>query len=81
MKKGILIILATMVMGFSASAQIFILESVDDGCREPNASGMGFTNPDIHNSGEDWAYVPVGSGTLLLAGLAGAYLLGKKKKK
>ena len=32
-----------------------------------------------HNSGEDW-YTPVGSGSVLLIGLAGAYLLGKRKK-
>lgn len=37
-------------------------------------------NPLDHGSGEDW-YVPIGSGALLLAGLAGAYLLGKKRKK
>jgi hypothetical protein len=40
---------------------------------------MGVPNPQIYDSGEDW-YVPAGEGIFVLAGLAGAYLLGKRKK-
>lgn len=78
MKKRYLIILAAMLLSVSSPAQIFMLDMDDK--RNPEIGGMDITNPDIHNSGEDWAYVPVGSGTLLLAALGGAYLLGKKKK-
>lgn len=79
MKKRYLIILAAMLLSVSSTAQVFMLDMDDK--RSPEIGGMDITNPDIHNSGEDWAYVPVGRGALLLAGLASAYLVGKKKKK
>ena len=63
-------------MAFGASAQVFMLdgdENQRNGTIEFNLNNPGY------GDGTDY-YVPVGSGTLLLAGLAGAYLLGKKKK-
>ena len=78
-------ILATLMLVFSFSitlnAQIFIVD--DDEYNSRYTEDFNVDNPNWHGSGEDWfeEYVPVGSGTLLLAGLAGAYLLGKKKKK
>jgi hypothetical protein len=36
-------------------------------------------NPAVYDSGEDW-YAPVGEGIVLLTGLAGAYLVGKRRK-
>lgn len=72
-----------LVLSFSITlnAQIFIID--DDASDSRELDEFNIYNPDWHGSGEDWfeEYVPVGSGALLLAGLAGAYLLGKKKKK
>lgn len=81
MKKRILTILAAMMLTVSASAQVFLMNEDEDndrnGIPEENIS---IINPGYHNSGEDW-YTPVGSGTLLLTAMGGAYLLTKKKKK
>ena len=68
-----------MVAG-TASAQVFVLSEESSNQREGEAPS---DLPFIPNLGEtnDQGYVPAGSGALLLAGLAGAYLLGKKKKK
>ena len=69
------------MLAFSAPAQVFMLnenESQRDGSETP---GFNIDNPDGFGQGTDYYYTPVGSGTLLLAGLAGAYLIGKKKKK
>lgn len=81
MKKRILTILAAMMLTVSASAQVFLMNEDEDndrnGILEENIS---IINPGYHNSGEDW-YTPVGSGTLLLTAIGGAYLLTKKKKK
>ena len=78
MKKRIMILAAALMLAFSAPAQIFVLEESDsqrDGSETPD---FNIYNPDF-GQGTDF-YAPVGSGALLLAGLAGAYLLGKKKK-
>ena len=40
---------------------------------------MNIPNPAIYDSGDDW-YAPLGEGIVLLAGLAGAYLIGKRRK-
>lgn len=81
MKKRMLIILTAMMLTVSASAQVFLMNEDEDndrnGILEENIS---IINPGYHNSGEDW-YTPVGSGTLLLTAMGGAYLLTKKKKK
>lgn len=80
MKKRVLTIAMAMMLTASASAQVFVLTENDndrDGSETPE---FHINNPDEHNSGQDY-YAPVGSGALLLAGLAGAYLIGKKKEK
>ena len=81
MKKRIISILTILLMvAGTASAQVFMLSEESSNQREgedpselPFIPDLGVTN--------DQGYVPVGSGALLLAGLAGAYLLGKKKEK
>ena len=73
-----MILAAALMFAVSASAQVFVLEESDnqrDGSETPD---FNIYNPDF-GQGTDF-YAPVGSGALLLAGLAGAYLLGKKKK-
>ena len=80
MKKVIMIAAALMMFAATAKAQVFILD--DDefaGNRATSEGGMLVDLPQIYNSGEDW-YVPAGEGIFVLAGLAGAYLLGKRKK-
>ena len=82
MKKTVLTIAIILGMTFGASAQVFMLDSYEnqrDGSETPD---FNINNPDNFGNGSDYyEYVPLGSGALLLAGLAGAYLLGKKKKK
>ncbi len=76
-----MILAATLMLAVSASAQIFVLE--DNGSQREGSETPDFNidNPDGFGQGTDYYYTPVGSGALLLAGLAGAYLLGKKKEK
>ena len=78
-KKIVTIVIALMLSSIPAMAQIFMSDE------EFQKNRVGTTNfgvdlPGTYASGEDW-YAPVGSGAVLLAGLAGAYLLGKRHKK
>jgi hypothetical protein len=80
MKKAIMIAAALMMFAATAKAQVFIID--DDEFSKNRATsdgGMLVDLPQIYNSGEDW-YAPVGEGIVLLAGLAGAYLIGKRRK-
>ena len=78
MKKAIMIAAALMMFAFTAKAQVFIIDD-DEFVNNRATSSMGVPNPQTYDSGEDW-YVPAGEGIFVLAGLAGAYLLGKRKK-
>ncbi len=67
-------------MAVSAQAQVFLLEEDNQDNRIASEDGVGVIVP-LHDVECDQTnYAPLGCGTLLLAGLAGAYLLGKKKK-
>ena len=82
MKKRIIAIAAALMMATApAMAQVFIMEEDDyNGKRQNTPSGqLSVDLPGIYDSGEDW-YTPVGEGLLVLAGLAGAYLVGKRRK-
>ena len=82
MKKRIIAIAAALMMATApAMAQVFIMEEDDyNGKRQNTPSGqLSVDLPGIYNSGEDW-YTPVGEGLLVLAGLAGGYLVGKRRK-
>ena len=82
MKKRIIAIAAALMMATApAMAQVFIMEEDDyNGKRQNTPSGqLSVDLPGIYDSGEDW-YTPVGEGLLVLAGLAGAYLIGKRRK-
>ena len=76
-KKIVTIVIALMLSCIPAMAQIFI--SDEDFQNSRVSTHLGMDLPGTYNSGEDW-YAPVGSGAVLLAGLAGAYLLGKRHK-
>ena len=82
MKKRIIAIAAALMMATApAMAQVFIMEEDDyNGMRAgENSSQLSVDLPGIYNSGEDW-FTPVGEGIFVLAGLAGAYLVGKRRK-
>ena len=81
MRKRIMIVAAALMMSVAANAQVFMLE--EDASNDRNGENAEILNGFIPENGVEYdqgEYVPVGSGALLLAGLAGAYLLGKKKK-
>ena len=80
MKKLIMTIAIATMMAVPAMAQVF-LDDEDLNNRENGAStieGLGVMVPEQNVTYDQ--YVPVGEGILLLAGLAGAYLVGKRKK-
>ena len=82
MKKRIIAIAAALMMATApAMAQVFIMEEDDyNGKRQNTPSGqLSVDLPGIYNSGEDW-FTPAGEGIFVLAGLAGAYLVGKRRK-
>ena len=82
MKKRIIAMAAALMMATApAMAQVFIMEEDDyNGKRQNTPSGqLSVDLPGIYNSGEDW-FTPVGEGIFVLAGLAGAYLVGKRRK-
>ena len=80
MKKKIILSLAIiMLLVGNATAQIFYLEDEAIG-RSGTLDPSGMIVPEL-GSTNDQGYTPLGSGALLLAGLAGAYMLAKKKKK
>lgn len=79
MKKRIITIAALMLMAVvPAMSQVFILEDNEWNNKRTSQDGFGVMVPEqdvIYDQ-----YVPVGEGLFVLAGLAGAYLLGKRKK-
>ena len=83
MKKRILSVVAILLMAAgTTNAQVFVLENDEEISRMtpvpsdvPFIPGMGETND------QGYTYTPVGGGALILAGLAGAYLVSKKRKK
>ena len=80
MKKLIMTIAIATMMAVPAMAQIF-LDDEDLNNRGNGAStteGLGVMVPEQNVTYDQ--YVPVGEGILLLAGLASAYLVGKRKK-
>ncbi|MBQ8959260.1 MAG: hypothetical protein IJ057_12325 [Bacteroidales bacterium] len=80
MKKLIAIAAALMIVTASATAQVFINDDEFNNQREEiSPMDLDVDLPGWYNSGNDW-YAPVGSGIAVLAGLAGAYLIGKRRK-
>ena len=80
MKKKIFAIATLLMLAAApAMAQVFIMDEDEWNGNRVGKTSMDVDLPGIYNSGEDW-YTPVGEGIVVLAGLAGAYLLGKRKK-
>ena len=79
MKKRIITIAAALMLAAApAMAQVFIDDDDINNRAGTDDASMYVDNPGIFDSGEDW-FVPVGEGIIMLAGLAGAYLIGKRK--
>ncbi len=80
MKKLIMTIAIATLMAVPAMAQIF-LDDEDLNNRAGSSEVPGAIIPEQDVTYDQFQpYVPVGEGILLLAGLAGAYLVGKRKK-
>jgi hypothetical protein len=80
MKKLIMTIAIATLMAVPATAQIF-LDDEDLNNRAGSSEVPGAIIPEQDVTYDQFQpYVPVGEGILLLAGLAGAYLVGKRKK-
>ena len=80
MKKKIILSLAIiMLLVGNAKAQVFLIGE-ESSPRSGTLDPSGMIVPEL-GSTNDQGYTPLGSGALLLAGLAGAYMLAKKKKK
>ena len=78
MKKRVITIAAALMLAAApAMAQVFI-DDDDLNNRAGSPDALSLDNPGVFDSGEDW-FTPVGEGLFVLAGLAGAYLLGKRK--
>ena len=79
MKKLIAITAAMMMATAPAMAQVF-LDDMDNssnrGEMTQNVFGVMVLSQDVNYD----QFTPIGSGALLLAGLAGVYLIGKRKK-
>ena len=85
MKKRIIIsAIALFMLGILGSgpiqAQIYLMDDEINTQRADYPEG-GFIIPDVPDHDTTWDYTPIGSGLWLLGGLAGAYLLGKRRKK
>ena len=80
MNKRIMVLLtALMLMAGTMNAQVFIADNEFEGTmRLEEDEFVLFVPTQGHDA--DQFYAPVGSGLLLLTGMAGAYLLTKRKK-
>ena len=80
MKKLILAITTVLTLATApAMAQVFLDD--DDLNNREGVNDLGAIIPEQDvNYDQFQPYVPVGEGFLLLAGLAGAYLVGKRRK-
>ena len=79
MKKRIIAITTVLMLAAApAMAQVFLDDEAGNSNRAANADGFGVMVPEQNVTYDQ--YVPVGEGMLLLAGLAGAYLVGKRRK-
>ena len=78
MKKLIMTIAIATMLAVPAMAQVFLDDEAVNDNRAGRAEGPGAYGPEQNVTPDQ--YAPVGGGVLLLAGLAGAYLVGKRKK-
>ena len=81
MKKLIMTIAIATMLSVPAMAQVFMDdEDLNQNRGEMTDKEFGVMVPRTGVTYDQWKYAPVGEGILLLAGLAGAYLIGKRRK-
>ena len=84
MKKSLVIIILAMLIGSFAPVKGQIIYTEEDAgisLRTQSEAPMGVMVPMQGADMDQWKIAPLGNGMLLLAGLGGAYLLSKKRKK
>lgn len=81
MKKTITIVLTALMMAanLTSNAQIFIYDDEFEGTLRCESDEYGLFIG--FEGGDADMYLPLGDGLLVLAGLGGAYLLTKRRKK
>ena len=79
-KKCMVLLTALLLMVGPSKAQVFIADDEFEGMMRKQDPEFALFVPYV-GSEADQSYTPVGSGVLLLAGLGGAYLLTKRKKR
>ena len=82
MKKRIIAIATVMMLAVvPAMSQVFMTDEELNGNRSNrDADEIGVMVPMENSEMDQYKFTPVGEGLLVLAGLAGAYLIGKRKK-
>ena len=81
MKKLIMTIAIATMLAVPAMAQVFLDdEELNTHRNDRGGEGFAVMVPQTGVDYDQWKYVPVGEGLLVLAGLAGAYLIGKRRK-
>ena len=79
MKKRIIAITTVLMLAAApAMAQVFLDDETSNSNRVNGVTPPGAYVPEQDVDYDQ--YTPVGGGVLLLAGLAGAYLIGKRRK-
>ena len=80
MNKNIMVLLASLLLSIgSVKAQIFIADDEFEGMLRQETDEFVLFVP-VQGQDADQSYSPIGCGWLLLSGMAGAYLLSKRKK-
>lgn len=78
-RKAMLTMAVGLMISLTATAQVFMLG--DDKNRQGTDVNGEYSNVINHGSPNDQTnFVPMGSGSLLLAALGCAYLIGKKRR-
>lgn len=81
MNKNIIVLLTALMLSIgSLKAQIFISDDEFEGFIRKGESEFVLFVPVQGQDDDQSMYTPIGSGWLLLSGMAGAYLLSKRKK-
>ena len=80
MNKNIIVLLTALLLCVgSLKAQVFISDDEFEGSLRRQTDEFVLFVP-VQGQDADQSYAPIGSGWLLLSGLAGAYLLSKRNK-
>ena len=79
MKKTVVLLTVLFMAVVPMKAQVFIADDEFEGMMRRVESDYVLVVPNQATDADQ--YLPIGNGVLLLAGLGGAYLLTKRKKK